>query len=236
MSSDQESNPAGPGDVPESDIATRIHRWVAVVIAIVMSADLVVFAIEGQWLNVVLASTIIAIIVAPVVLRDHLPVRLPAEMQLAALAFIFAALFLGEIRSYYERIWWWDIALHTSSGLLLGIVGFLLVYVLNESRNIDLNMRPRFVAMFAFLFAVAVGALWEIFEYTMDSVFGLQMQKPMGGDPSGLTDTMWDLIVDTLGAFLISGLGWRYMHRREESFIGTWIQKFIARNPDLFRS
>lgn len=219
-----------------SDIATRVHRWVAVTIAIVMSADLVIFAVEEQWLNVFLATTIVAIIAAPVVLRDHLPVRLPAEMQLAALTFIFAALFLGEIRSYYERIWWWDIALHTSSGLLLGIVGFLLVYVLNESRNIDLHMRPRFVAIFAFLFAVAVGALWEVFEFTMDAAFGAQMQKPMGDDPSGLTDTMWDLIVDTAGAFCISALGWRYMHRHEESFIEIWIHKFIARNPGLFRS
>ena len=36
---------------------------------------------------------------------------LPAEMLVVALVFIFAALFLGEMRSYYERIWWWDIAL-----------------------------------------------------------------------------------------------------------------------------
>ena len=97
--------------------------------------------------------------------------------------------FLGEVRSWYERIWWWDIALHTSSGLLLGLVGFLLVYVLTENERIDLHMRPRFVALFAFLFAVAVGALWEIFEFAMDRMLGANMQKPMLDDPSGLTDT-----------------------------------------------
>ncbi|HSG67008.1 MAG TPA: hypothetical protein VLD39_18520 [Gammaproteobacteria bacterium] len=218
------------------DLATRIHRWVAIIIALVIGIDLVVFAIEGQWLNAFLATTIMTILVAPILLRDHLPVRLPAEMQLVALAFVFAALFLGEIRRYYERIWWWDIALHISSGWLLGIFGFLLVYVLNESRNVDLHMRPRFVAMFAFLFAVAVGALWEIFEFAMDAVFGTQMQKPMLDDPSGLTDTMWDLIVDTIGALCISTLGWWYMRRRETSFIEAWINKFIARNPRLFRT
>ena len=163
-----------------------------------------------------------------------MPVKLPAELQLVALAFVFAALFLGEIRSYYERFWWWDIALHMSSGLLLGILGFLLVFVLNESRNIELHMRPRFVALFAFLFAVSTGALWEIFEFAMDGFFGLQMQKPMLGDDSGLTDTMWDLVVDTVGALAISGLGWWYMHRDEESFIDNWIHKFIAKNPQLF--
>ena len=126
-----------------------------------------------------------AVILAPVVLRDRLPVKLPAEMLLVALVFIFAALFLGEMRSYYQRIWWWDTALHMSSGFLLGIFGFLLVYVLNESRNIGVFMRPRFVAFFAFLFAVAVGAGWEIFEFTMDRMFGLHMQKPEDGGRGG---------------------------------------------------
>ena len=104
--------------------------------------------------------------------------------------FVFAALFLGEIQRYYERIWWWDIALHTSSGLLKGILGFLLVYVLNENERIKLHMPPRFVALFAFLFAAAAGTLWEIIEFAMHQVFGSTMQKPMFGDPSGLTDAM----------------------------------------------
>jgi hypothetical protein len=221
---------------PTRDIASRIHRWFIVSVVVIMGIDLILILLEGNWLNALLISIIIAIILAPVVLGERLPVRVPAEMQLVALAFVFAALFLGEIRSYYDRFWWWDIALHTSSGLLLGIFGFLLVYVLNESRNIDLHMRPRFVALFAFLFAVTAGALWEIFEFTMDGLFGLQMQKPMLGDDSGLTDTMWDLIVDTAGALAISGLGWWYMHRDEESFIDNWIHKFIAKNPRMFKA
>jgi uncharacterized membrane protein YjdF len=125
--------------------------------------------------------------------------------------------------------------LHASSGLLLGIVGFLLIYVLNENERVDVHMRPRFVALFAFLFAVAVGAIWEIFEFSMDSAFGTTMQKPMLGDASGLTDTMWDLGVDTVGAFLISALGWWYMKRKTRSFIEVWIRRFIDRNPRLFR-
>jgi hypothetical protein len=57
----------------------------------------------------------------------------------------------------------------------------------------------------------------------------------MLGDPSGLTDTRWVMIVNTLGAFAISTLGWWYMKRDERSFIETWIRKFIERNPRLFR-
>jgi uncharacterized membrane protein YjdF len=205
-------------------------------VAAVMSVDLVLIVYEAQWLNAFLIVTIMVVILAPTLLRDRLPVRIPAEFQLLALIFTFAALFLGEVRSYYERIWWWDIALHASSGLLLGILGFLLVYILNENRRVDLNMRPRFVALFAFLFAVSVGTLWEILEFSMDRFLGANMQKPMFDDSSGLTDTMWDLIVDALGALAISIYGWRYMRRQAQSFIERWIEKFIAGNPRLFRS
>jgi hypothetical protein len=63
----------------------------------------------------------------------------------------------------------------------------------------------------------------------------MNMQKPRGGDMSGLTDTMWDLFVDMLGALAISVYGWWYMHYPEKSFIERWIDKFIARNPGLFK-
>jgi uncharacterized membrane protein YjdF len=149
--------------------------------------------------------------------------------------FLFASFFLGEVQRYYERITWWDQALHVGSGLLLGILGFLLVYVLNANKRIDIHLRPSFVALFAFLFAMFVGTLWEIFEFAMDSFFGTNMQKPKFGDPSGLTDTMWDLLVDMLGALAISVYGWWYMHDPEQSFIERWIEKFIARNPGLFK-
>lgn len=191
---------------------------------------------EQQWLNVVIITGIIIISLYPLLLARHFQVRIPAEFQLLTIGFVFAAVFLGEVHGYYTRFWWWDIVLHTSSGFLLGIIGFLLVYVLNESERVDLHMRPGFVAFFAFLFALGMGTLWEIFEFTMDSVFGMNMQKPMFGDYSGLTDTMWDLIVDAIGALIISVLGYGYLKTvGNSSFLERMIQRFISSNPRLFR-
>ena len=119
---------------------------------------------------------------------------------------------------------------------MLGIIGFLLVYVLNETERINLNMRPGFVAFFAFLFAVGTGAIWETFEFSMDSLFDTNMQKAMLGDASGLTDTMWDLIVDTVGALVISVLGYGYLKTTQtHAFLARWIRKFIKSNPRLFK-
>lgn len=190
---------------------------------------------EQQWLNALITLGVIIISLFPVLLARKFHVHVPAVFQLLTIAFVFASVFLGEVHGYYTKFWWWDIALHTGSGFLLGILGFLLVYLLNESDTIHLHMQPGFLAFFAFMFALGMGALWEIFEFTMDQVFGMNMQKPMFGDHSGLTDTMYDLIVDAIGAMIISILGYGYLKKAQaRSFLERWIFAFIAKNPRLF--
>lgn len=216
-------------------IARRVRLGLVLVLQVVMAVELFLLLYENLWMSGTWLLTIMIITSAPVIFRHRLPIRIPLEYEVLSILFVFASLFLGEFRSYYERFWWWDIALHGTSGLLLGILGFLLVYVLNESKRIDLHMRPGFVALFAFMFAVSAGTFWEIFEFGMDQMFGTNMQKPMLGDASGLTDTMWDLIIDAVGAAVISCFGWWSMKQKSRSFLDRWIEEFIERNPRMFR-
>ncbi len=214
-----------------------MHRWLTVSLQAILLIEAILAVFSQQWLTALITTSIIVITLFPFFMGKFLNVFIPPEFVLLSVIFIFASLFLGEVHGYYTRFWWWDIVLHTSSGFLLGIIGFLLVYILNETEKIDIHMKPGFVALFAFVFAVAIGALWEIFEFSMDSIFGMNMQKEMLGDPTGLTDTMWDLIVDSLGALIIAVLGYGYIKKaRNESFLERWIQAFIDRNPKLFKS
>lgn len=207
----------------------NIHKRLTLTLQAMLLVGVILSAVQGRWLTVLVTSAIIAITFLPLVLGRRFAVQIPPEFEALTVVFVYASLFLGEVRGYYVRFWWWDAVLHIGSGFLLGIFGFLLVYVLNERTDIDLHMRPRFVAFFAFMFAVGMGALWEIFEFAMDQVFGLNMQK------SGLVDTMWDLIVDSIGAILIALLGWSYLRTAgAKSFLERWIANFIRENPRLF--
>ena len=215
---------------------STFHSRMTTLLQIILLAGAVGAVWQQQWFNAVIISGIILLSLLPQILASRFHVVIPQEFKLLAIAFVFASLFLGEVHGYYTRFWWWDIVLHTSSGFLLGIIGFLLVYIMNETEQIHLNMRPGFVAFFAFLFALGMGVLWEIIEFTMDSLFDSNMQKTMLGDSSGLTDTMWDLIVDTVGALSISFLGYGYLKTRQPtSFLLRWIRKFIKSNPRLFK-
>ncbi len=190
---------------------------------------------QGRFLMATEILIILSITFLPLALGKQFQLKIPHEFEILAIIFVYASLFLGEVHDYYIVYWWWDVVLHTGSGLLLGIIGFLLVYVLNEKDDINLDLTAGFMGLFAFVFAVALGTVWEIFEFIMDSVFSLNMQKPMFNDPSGLTDTMCDLIVDALGAGIISVLGYGYFRTVErDSFLEQWIDKFIHENPQLF--
>ena len=69
-----------------------------------------------------------------------------------------------------------DNILHTINGFLCASIGFSLIYLLNE--NIEsFKLSPLFVSIFAFCFSMTIGVFWEFFEYGMDNMFGLDMQK-----------------------------------------------------------
>lgn len=214
--------------------ANRAHRSFVIILLLVMVLEWIGLVLNQRWLSAFLTTIIILTLVSPRIFRSRLDVEIPAELHLVAVVFIFASLYLGEIQNFYLRFWWWDIALHTSAGLLMGIVGFLLVYLLNADKRVELHMTPIFISFFAYMFAVAIGSFWEIFEFSMDQIVGANMQKPMLGDPSGLTDTMWDMIVNAIGAFVVSFAGWRYLKRERKSFVMELIDKFIRKNPRFF--
>lgn len=218
-----------------SGLGRRAHLIVLFVLQAVMVAELVLLVANERWMHVFLVACVIAGTLAPELLKRQLRVEIPSEVQVLATLFVFAAIFLGEVRDYYERIWWWDGLLHATAGLLLGLLGFIIVHALNARRDVQLQMKPSFVALFAFLFSVSIGTLWEIFEFAMDQIFGLNMQKPMLGDPSGLTDTMWDLIIDAAAAAAISVAGWRYIRQSRRRYVDTWVARFIRRNRQLVR-
>ena len=212
-----------------------IHERLTLLLQAILLVGVLLSAWNGNWLAAATTAAIIFVTLLPILLEKRFSVFIPPEFESLAVLFVFASLFLGEVLDYYHRLWWWDLMLHTVSGLLLGITGFLLVYVMNESDMFSLDMSPGFVALFAFMFAAGMGAVWEIFEFSMDQLFGLNMQKEMLGDPSGLTDTMWDLIADTAGAAIISFMGYGYLRAAgSESFLERWITSFIEANPGMF--
>jgi hypothetical protein len=210
-------------------LVDRIDGWISLVLKIMLIIGAVLEALQGNWLNSIITTGIVILAFTPLMMGYQFNVRIPSEFELLAVVFIYASLVLGDIYGFYTKYWWWDILLHASSGLILGILGFLLVHVLNEHENLKMHMKPSFVSLFAFMFAVGMGTLWEVVEFAMDQFFGMNTQ---GGS---LVDTMGDLVVDCIGALIISVYGFRYLlSTHTDSFLKRWIQHFILLNRHFF--
>jgi hypothetical protein len=194
--------------------------WALLVLSAVASA------FEGRWSMTFVALATLGMSLAPLFLADRLQITLPMPFVAAVTLFVVASIFMGEAFDFYERVWWWDIALHGSSAIGFGLVGFIFVLMMFDGDKFAAP--PWAMCLLAFGIAVTVGACWEIFEYLMDQWLGLNMQK------SGLQDTMEDLIVDVVGAGFASWLGYAFLRSKDRSF-WTWpIDRFVALNKRLF--
>ena len=175
----------------------------------------------------------ILVMFLPSMIERRWRIEVPGAMYFAFVAFLYAAIYLGEIRSFYYRIPDWDMVLHGFSGLMLGSLGFSVVSLLNDSEKVSIRLSPVFVALFAFSFAVSLGVLWEVYEFALDGLLGLNMQKYALEDGTrlvgrgALADTMGDLIVDSLGALATSAAGWFSLKHRK-----GWVERLeLRRSP-----
>lgn len=191
---------------------------------------LILFALRRKWEDVFLTSMVILLTLIPAFLSRRLRVIIPPEFQLIAALFVFLSLFLGSALDFYYKFWWWDLALHTASGFLLGIIGFITLYVLNQTDRLPPGMKPVFRCFFGFTFAVTLGVLWEIFEFAVDRLWP---QFDMQSTGTGVMDTMKDLIVDCIGAALVAVMGYAYLKTGRYSFIADGVRVFLRKNPRL---
>lgn len=208
--------------------AERLQFWLAGLLQLAILGVLIGSLIEAQWLVAFTAGVVLLLTFLPAIIERQLDVHLPVEFSLLTCIFLYAAFGLGEVRQFYHKFWWWDLLLHSVSALVMGFIGFLLVYTFHMTRRIQLS--AFYVAMFSFGFAVTVGTLWEILEYIMDWGFGFNMQK------SGLDDTMTDLIVDVGGAFIAAWIGYHYVSNGDSMVADRMVRRFVEKNPRLFDS
>lgn len=205
-----------------------------------------------NYQNVFLCLLTLVLMIVPSMIQVTFHVEIPSFFEIIILIFIFAAEILGEISAFYIKFPYWDTVLHTLNGFLCAAVGFSLVDLMNRERRLRFELSPLFMAITAFCFSMTIGVLWEFFEFGMDQVWGLDMQKDtvihvigstyldplkdnncvtirgiqdviingeslgVGGYLDiGLIDTMWDMIVNFIGAFVFSVMGFFYEKRRE---------------------
>lgn len=133
-------------------------------------------------------------LILPRVLCKIAKIKLSPFLNFMIVGFIFISMFLAKVNNFYA-IPNWDTFLHTLSGILTFILGYMLFLYLNNYKTNNVN--PLVIVVFAMIFGIACTAVWEMWEFFTDQTFGLDAQV-------SLFDTMKDIITGSIFPIILS--------------------------------
>ena len=150
---------------------------VYLVLRLMVLATLVSSVIRSEYESAFICLLVLVLFMLPFFIQQNFGIELPSTLEIIILLFIFAAEILGELECYFITFPYWDSMLHTTTGFLCAATGFALIDILNRNSRIKFELSPIYVALAAFCFSMTVGVLWEFFEFGMDRIFHMDMQK-----------------------------------------------------------
>lgn len=154
-------------------------------------------------------------------------VNVPLYMGISFIIFCICHFILGEIAGLYASVTIWDSLLHSSTVVVITLVGVSTIYILNEEGKI--NLIPIFLIIYPICFVMTIEVIWEMIEFSSDVILKTNMQRfnnSLTGEPfigqRALLDTMKDLIVDFLSATLTALIAY-HNEKKDSKVIQKWI-------------
>jgi hypothetical protein len=203
----------------------KIQWYLLLILRLSVVGGLGLSAYFHEWGAFLFSVLALGFMFLPELIKSRAKIHLPIEFDVVVVVFMYASVFLGKAGAAYERFWWWDAALHISAGFILAYIAFLVLYIKVLQKKIEAT-RLLFL-LIIFCFALALGAAWEIYEFAYDNIFNGFAQR------GSLHDTMWDLIVDGVGALIMARIGVGIIFDKPKGFIARWTQNFVKANPQL---
>lgn len=97
------------------------------------------------------------------------------------------------------NIHFFDILSHASSGIIATWFAYDFAIVFQGKKR---HLSPALASFFSFTFSMFIAVAWELYEFTMDRVYGYMLQTSNVLSEKGLVDTMEDFICCVVGSLI----------------------------------
>lgn len=171
----------------------RINLILEMAMYLICVISLIYFAITADYRKCFQAGLIITVLLLYRGLVKWTKSDLPPALYFSVLIFIAITMMLANMFSMYGVIPYLDKIEHVLSGVILVFVGQFILSKMMKRKGLE-SLPSGIIIWFSFYFAVAMAGAWEIYEFTVDGLFGLKSQN------GSLKDTMLDIICGTAGA------------------------------------
>ena len=140
----------------------------------------------------------LALAILPYVLQLLFRRKFSNVMLLLYFAYVILSAYVGSAVGVYKMNTWYDKIMHFLSGYIACYVGLIIA-----TRTVSKKAHPWFVLLVCIMFSFSCACVWEIIEYSCDTLLGTTMQGPhiVDGVPL-VTDTMLDMLVAFVGILL----------------------------------
>ena len=119
-------------------------------------------------------------------------IEIEASTQTMLSLFIFVGVCIGSTINNRTTFEHFDLVTHFASGVLSAWFGYDFANIIYRKRG---DLGPAMSSLFSITFALGIAVGWEIYEFTMDSLYGMTLQK-------GNADTMMDFVCCAIGAVI----------------------------------
>ncbi len=195
---------------------------------------------DGFLLGILQRLGMIVLIFLPMIIERIFKIKFPAFFNISLYVFFIFAVFIGTFMDIYSVFRHWDTILHGFSAVLFGLLSMCLVCAWFKNRE---DISPVFLLIFAFCFSLAIEAVWEIYEYTVDAIIvGYNAQRYIENGvelvgKAALYDTMKDIILGASGA-LIAGITCAICQKKNKNFLKAFEikrtnKKQTVKNEDI---
>jgi uncharacterized membrane protein YjdF len=202
------------------DVVDKVQIILSFVMRLIMLILFVYEITQRRWLLATATFCFMLLTFIPALIERNYKIILPLEFEFVGILFVFLGLVLGDLKGAYSLFPWWDMVLHFVSGIVLGVIGFVVVYLMIRYSHYS-RLDPTLAFIFSFCFAMTIGVVWEIVEFgfTYGGIYKMQ---------HGELDTMGDLIMDGLGALVASILGYFYIKNEKNRFFKRILAKMTS--------
>lgn len=155
--------------------------------------------------------------------EKYIRIKIPSSMAIIFVVFIVFTLVLGSYLDFYERFLWWDDLLHWFYGWAFAFLGYLIIQYISDKRGIKNEIF--IICLFSLCFSIAFWAMWEIYEFTYDTITNWNMQRT--DQWRWVNDTMNDIIIETIAAIIVNVYIYAYLK--------NWKNNWVARLSKSFK-
>lgn len=195
-------------------LAPRRQRQLSWLMEVGLVAILGVGILDGE--SGVIVNAGVALLVAqlpPILQRDHgIPMDPALTLWITAAVFLHA---LGTVTlpfaesTFYASVPWWDHLTHALSSSVVAAVGYAAARAVDVHSD-RVRLPPEFMFAFLLLVVLAFGVFCEVVEFTISEVAAVIGSETVLTQ-YGLSDTMLDLLFNTLGAVVAATWGTAYL-------------------------